>query len=188
MTSDDEWAAVRPAHRLSYEVFCDAHERAWRGLAWSRLHEHELVEEAVRRIREDLKQDWARALRQPEPAFYASMIAKQRIAELSLGTANGETPPRTVLPDWVVAIQRAHAQARISLENLDGYDDLYAAILRLSDRQYDLIVLRYMLDIDYPTIAAYLGITEANARSTTSQGLAKLRRLLGASTTTEDMK
>ncbi|MFB7383925.1 RNA polymerase sigma factor [Kitasatospora purpeofusca] len=189
MTSDDEWAAVRPAHRLSYEAFCDNHEPAWRGLARARLHDPDLVDRAVRGIRADLRSNWATALRQPSTACYAWMIAKQHIAALILSTGAGDAPPRTVLPDWIVAVQRAQDQARISLETLDnGYDDLYAAILRLSDRQYDMIVLHYMLDLDYSTIAAYLGITESNARTTTSQGLAKLRRLLGTNTTTEDMQ
>ncbi|MFF0409670.1 RNA polymerase sigma factor [Kitasatospora sp. NPDC004745] len=190
MTRDDEWATLRPAHRLSYEALCDDHERVWRGLARARLHNQDLIERAVDATRERLRQNWSTVLRQPSAAFYAWMTAKEIIADLALGAGLGGAPPRAVVPDWVAAIYRAHAQCRIGLETFDnGYDDLYAAILRLPERQYDMIVLRFMLDLDYPRIAAYLGITETNARTTTSQGVAKLRRLLGAdTTTTEDMQ
>ncbi|MFJ3221695.1 RNA polymerase sigma factor [Kitasatospora sp. NPDC086801] len=187
MTSDDEWAAVRPTHRVSYRAFCESREATWRGVAWARLHDQELVDQAVHSIRRELRQDWLGALSQPDIEAHAWMIAKRCIADREMST--GQAPPRTVVPDWIVAIRRAHVQARISLENLDNdYEELYKAILRLPERQYDMIVLRYMLDIDYPRTAAYLGITETNARSATSQGLAKLRRLLGADTTTGDMK
>ncbi|MGW3071380.1 RNA polymerase sigma factor [Kitasatospora sp. NPDC001132] len=187
MTSDDEWAAVRPTHRLSYRPFCERHEKAWRAVARARLHDPELVDQAIRAVRRELRQNWVGVLSQPDVEAHAWMIAKRCIADRELST--GQTPPRAVLPDWAVAIRRAHAQARISLENLDNdYEALYKAILRLPERQYDMIVLRYMLEIDYPLIATYLGITETNARTTTSQGLARLRRLLGAETTTEDMK
>lgn len=187
MTSDDEWAAVQPTHRLSYRPFCDSHEATWRGVAWARLHDQELVDQAVRSIRRELRQNWVGVLSQPDIEAHAWMIAKRCIADRELGT--DQTPPRTVVPDWIVAIRRAHAQARISPESLDNdHERLYKAILRLPERQYDLIVLRFMLDVDYQRIAGYLGITETNARTTTSQGLARLRRLLGADTTTGEMQ
>ncbi|MBD0670475.1 RNA polymerase sigma factor [Streptomyces sp. CBMA156] len=187
MTSDDEWAAVQPTHRLSYRPFCDSHEATWRGLARARLHDQELVDQAVRSIRRELRRNWVCVLSQPDIEAHAWMIAKRCIADREL--SSGQAPPRAVVADWIVAIRRAQVQARISLENLDnGYEELYAAILRLPERQYDMIVLRYMLDIDYRMIAVYLGITESNARTTTSQGLAKLRRFLGADTATGDMQ
>ncbi|MFB7128523.1 MULTISPECIES: RNA polymerase sigma factor [Kitasatospora] len=187
MTSDDEWAAVRPTHRLSYQAFCDSREETWRGVAWARLHDQELVDQAVRSTRRELGQDWLGALSQPDIEAHAWMIAKRCIADREMSA--GQAPPSAVVPDWIVAIRGAQALARVSLENLDNdYEELYKAILRLPERQYDMIVLRYMLDIDYPTIATYLGITETNARTTTSHGLAKLRRLLGTDTTMGDMQ
>ncbi|MFE6051877.1 RNA polymerase sigma factor [Kitasatospora sp. NPDC056446] len=187
MTSDDEWAMVRPTHRVSYGAFCEDREATWRGVAWARLHNHELVDQAVRSIRRQLWQDWIGVLSQPDIEAHAWMIAKRCIADREMSA--GHAPSKDVVPDWIAVIRRAHARARISLENLDNdYEELYKAILRLPERQYDVIVLRYMLDIDYPRIAVCLGITETNARKASSQGLAKLRRLLGADTTTEDMQ
>ncbi|MEU3574600.1 sigma factor-like helix-turn-helix DNA-binding protein [Kitasatospora sp. NPDC036755] len=187
MTSDDDWALAEPTHAVSYRGFCETHEATWRGMAEARLHDPELVERTVRTIHRELRLHWHGILRQPDAEAHAWRIAKSCIAERELGA--GQAPPREVPPLWKVAIRNAQLQARVSLENLDNdYEELYKAILRLPDRPYDLIVLRYMLDIDYPTISAYLGISETNARTTTSQALAKLRRLLGADTTMGDMQ
>ncbi|MFI2609382.1 RNA polymerase sigma factor [Kitasatospora sp. NPDC018619] len=187
MTSDDELAALRPAHQLSYEAFCDSHEEAWRGVARARLHDEELVERAIRSTRRELARDWLGILSGPDIEAHAWRVAKRCIADRELGAR--QAPPAEVVPAWILAIRRAHALARISLENLDNdHEELYKAIQRLPERQYDMIVLHYMLDIDYRTIARYLDITETNARTATSQGLAKLRRFLGNDTTTGDMK
>ncbi|MGW1175374.1 RNA polymerase sigma factor [Kitasatospora sp. NPDC002543] len=181
MTSDDEWAVTQPTHEVSYRAFCETHEKTWRGMAEERLHDPELVERAVRSIHRELRLHWLGILQQPDAEAQAWRIAKNCIAERELGA--GQAPP------WILAVRYAHIQARVSLENLDNdYEELYQAILRLPERQHDLVVLRYMLDLDYPRIAAYLGISETNARTTTSHALTKLRRLLGADTTMGDMQ
>ncbi|MGA5821223.1 RNA polymerase sigma factor [Kitasatospora sp. NPDC094028] len=180
MTNDEEWAAVRPAHRLSYEAFCDDHGRAWQGIARARLHRGDLVERAVHGIRADLRRNWVTVLHQPATAHYGWMTAKRHVAEVALGSGLGDAPPRAVVPDWVVAVQRAHLETRLGLDVLDhDHDHLYAAVLRLPERQHDLIVLRFMTGLEYRTIASYLGLTESSARADTRRGLDKLRRLLG---------
>ncbi|WP_051836706.1 RNA polymerase sigma factor [Streptomyces sp. NRRL WC-3742] len=182
MTSDDEWTSAVRAHRLSYEVFCDEHERAWRGLARARLHDHRLIERAVRDIREELRHLWAAALREPAPAGYAWMVAKRHVADLALWTDAGTAPPRAVLPDWERALRNAWPCEELAPPGLGDHERLHAAILRLPERQYDVIVLRYVLGLAYPAIAVHLGITEAGARSAAVQGLDKLHRLLGSDT------
>ncbi|WP_316528834.1 RNA polymerase sigma factor [Kitasatospora brasiliensis] len=184
MTSDDEWAAVRPTHRLSYRPFCEGHEALWRGVARARLHDEELVDRALHGIRRELRQNWGLVLSQPDVAAHAWMIAKRCITDRELGT--GQTPPRAVVRGWNTALR--HARVGIDPRNLDNYELLYSAILRLTERQHDMLVLHLVLEIDHLAIATHLGTTETDVRSTIRQGLAKLRRLIGADTTTEDMQ
>ncbi|MFE0459622.1 sigma factor-like helix-turn-helix DNA-binding protein [Kitasatospora sp. NPDC058965] len=173
---EDGRASLRPHHRLSYDVFCTTHERAWRAVARARLHEDALVERAVRGMKADLWREWELALRESVPACYAWMLIKARIADLLLETGLAAQPPRAVLPDWIVALDLEESAA------LRDYDRLYEAILRLSDRQYDALVLRQLLGLDHRVVADYLGLTEAGARTTAGQGLAKVHRLLGIET------
>ncbi len=54
-------------------------------------------------------------------------------------------------------------------------DDLRAALDALPDRQRTAVVFRYLADLPYPEIAARLETTEAAARRSAADGIAKLR-------------
>ncbi|MFE9424669.1 sigma factor-like helix-turn-helix DNA-binding protein [Kitasatospora sp. NPDC006697] len=175
MTSDDGWADVRPAHRLSYQAYCEGQDRTWRALACSRLDGPDLVDQAVRNIRADLKRLWAAALREPDTDAYAWLIAKEQVSALALGT--GGTPPPAVVADWLLILR----SAGIPWERpAADHDLLYQAVLRLPERQYDMIVLHHLLGLELAEVARYFGAPEAQTRTAVGQGLAKLRRLLRA--------
>jgi RNA polymerase sigma-70 factor (sigma-E family) len=73
------------------------------------------------------------------------------------------------------AAESAEATALIGEE----HRAVLAGIRRLPDRQREVLVLRYYLDLDEEEIATSMGISRSTVRSTTSRGLAALGRLLG---------
>lgn len=54
-------------------------------------------------------------------------------------------------------------------------DALWAAVGTLPPKQRAAVVLRYLLDAEYTTVAATMGITEAAARRNVHEGLKRLR-------------
>jgi RNA polymerase sigma factor (sigma-70 family) len=60
-----------------------------------------------------------------------------------------------------------------------GDDDLRAALDALPDRQRAAVVYRYLADLPYAEIAARLETTEAAARRSAADGIAKLRASYG---------
>ncbi len=65
-------------------------------------------------------------------------------------------------------------------------DRVRAALEALPPRQRDVLTLRLLGELSFADIAGALGITEANARVTSSQGLAKLRATLADLDPTHD--
>lgn len=54
-------------------------------------------------------------------------------------------------------------------------DDLWCAVGGLPPKQRSAVVLRYLLDAEYATVAATMGISEAAARRNVHEGLKRLR-------------
>ncbi len=54
-------------------------------------------------------------------------------------------------------------------------DDLWAAVAALPAKQRAAVVMRHLLDADYATIAAAMGISEPAARRNVHEGLKRLR-------------
>ena len=54
-------------------------------------------------------------------------------------------------------------------------DDVWGAVGTLPPKQRAAVVLRFMLDAEYPAVAATMGISEAAARRNVHEGLKRLR-------------
>jgi RNA polymerase sigma-70 factor (sigma-E family) len=61
----------------------------------------------------------------------------------------------------------------------EEHREVLAAVRRLPDRQREVLVLRYYLDLDEQEIATALRISRGTVKSTTSRGIAALGRILG---------
>ena len=61
----------------------------------------------------------------------------------------------------------------------EEHRQVLTAIRRLPDRQREVLVLRFYLDLDEAEIAASMRISRGTVKSTTSRALAALGRLLG---------
>jgi RNA polymerase sigma factor (sigma-70 family) len=63
-------------------------------------------------------------------------------------------------------------------QRLDGSSELPAALAELSDREREVVALRYGGDLSGPEIASLLGLSLANVQQILSRSLRKLRILL----------
>ena len=57
----------------------------------------------------------------------------------------------------------------------EAADDLWDAVGGLPSKQRAAVVLRFLLDAEYPAVAATMGISEAAARRNVHEGLKRLR-------------
>jgi RNA polymerase sigma factor (sigma-70 family) len=183
--NESDRAVRRNSVRLTFDAFCETHERAWIGIARARLRDETAAHEAVGRMKHRLWQQWDRLLREKVPAFHAWALVKEEIgAALAEKLVNAEPwPPRAPAPAWVEAVRRSVASAlglaRDLADDHGSRERMYAAIGRLSERRHDVVILRYLLGLEDSVIADYLGTTEASVRSTASQALDRLAQALG---------
>jgi DNA-directed RNA polymerase specialized sigma24 family protein len=161
--------------RLTFDAFCETHERAWIGIARARLRDETAALAAVERMKDRLWLQWGRLLRQKVPAFHAWALVKE---EIGAGLAEMMVTAGRQPPAWVEDVRQAARQALDLSEVYGSREDLYAAIRRLSERRHDVVVLRYLLSLPDSVIADYMDTTEANVRSTASQALARLAGVL----------
>jgi RNA polymerase sigma factor (sigma-70 family) len=67
----------------------------------------------------------------------------------------------------------------ISFSPRENADDLWASVAALPTKQRAAVVLRYLLEAEYETVAATMGISEAAARRNVHEGLKRLREERG---------
>ncbi|MBL1109770.1 sigma-70 family RNA polymerase sigma factor [Streptomyces sp. 5-8] len=79
-------------------------------------------------------------------------------------------------------IAQALAAARDQLKMIESASGLYGAIAELPGRQFDVIVLRYMLGYPASKVAWYMGIDERTVGYHLRRGRERLRVMLGRST------
>ncbi|MFI9274470.1 RNA polymerase sigma factor [Kitasatospora sp. NPDC052896] len=150
---------------LTLQAFCETHERAWHGFALTQVGSDQDAALVVAGMKAHLRQRWALALRQEIPATYAWRLLKEHVAAWMLHT--GRRQPallESAVLDTVVRRLRAGRPGDGRRELPEGRG-LHTAILGLPERQHDVIVLRYVLDMDEEEIAQYLGRPAATVRS-----------------------
>jgi RNA polymerase sigma factor (sigma-70 family) len=81
---------------------------------------------------------------------------------------------RAVPHDDPASLSEGPAAPPADAELLDG--PLWASVAALPPRQREAVVLKYVADLDHPTIAAALGTSPAMSRRLVSDALATLRK------------
>lgn len=162
---------------LSFAAFDASHHRLWLRYAHtqvgSRPEAHGIVEAACRRLLER----WEHALRQESLAEYAWTVLKEHVERWL-----GERGRRSRLAGTAVFHEAVRdgllRELRGEFAVLDGELGLPAAIERLPERQYDVIVLRYGLGCTEDEVADCLGLDPAAVRSHLGAAKRRLTRQL----------
>ncbi|MBL1086773.1 sigma-70 family RNA polymerase sigma factor [Streptomyces actinomycinicus] len=122
----------------------------------------------------DLALRWPDMMEDANHEAYAWALLRERIAdELRLqGRA-----PATVETAVFARVNRAALESvRDQLADMESALGLYAAISRLPERQFDVMVLRYVLGYTSEHTAHILGVTEATVRSQARHAKRKLAK------------
>jgi RNA polymerase sigma factor (sigma-70 family) len=161
--------------RLSYQVFCEVHGRTWLAFARTRIGRQQDAELVVGAMRTALAEQWPHALRSEAPAAYAWRLLNSHLHDWAWHQ-DGLAVEDTV---FAAVIGRFRQLAGDSLHTEEQQVALYSAVLALSDRQRDAVILRYVLDLDDREIADYLDRPIAAVRSNLRQARERLARELG---------
>jgi RNA polymerase sigma factor (sigma-70 family) len=148
---------------LTFEAFHDTYHRAWLRFAHLQVGDRAAAEAIVQDLCTQLACDWTHVLKQGSVQSYAWALLKEHVAfwlyEHNRQVALVETAA------FAAAITRMLRLTRERFAILEGEIGLYAAIARLPERQYDVIVLRYVLGYPDSEVGALLGVKEPTVRS-----------------------
>lgn len=151
-----ESATLTERDRLAFTAFREVHFRAHYSFVYARFGDHHQALRIVEETFSHLAANWAVVLRQEIPAAYAWAITQNAVRHES---DHRQQRFRTV--------RKAFDLARTSLSVMDDASGLFEAILELPERQYEVVVLHYLLELDSHEVANYLGTSVAGVRSLT---------------------
>ncbi|WP_234354853.1 sigma-70 family RNA polymerase sigma factor [Streptomyces sp. NRRL WC-3618] len=159
---------------LDFQAFFLMNAKAY--TEYARLHlREELAEEAVHGAFLTILSEWGVFLRHSEPAAYAWKVLRHSVAERA-GIASR---------DHVVA--QAMRNARATLDGMTSDLGLFSAIAELPERQFDVIVLRYVLGYGTEQISQLLGVSPATVRYYERQAKGRLARRLSLRTSDDQL-
>jgi RNA polymerase sigma factor (sigma-70 family) len=156
---------------LSYEIppdleaFFALYAKPHLRYAHSILGDKQAAKTVVRRCFSHLALNWPNVVKEESPEAYAWKLLKQR-AETHLRLAGQPAQSQTAQTAALQATARATLEAmRCKFEVMESTLGLYTAIAGLPERQYDVIVLYYVLGYTSPHIAEIMGIKPDTVRS-----------------------
>ncbi|MDT0323155.1 sigma-70 family RNA polymerase sigma factor [Streptomyces millisiae] len=166
--------AVRELTRRLPPAFWAFHQqyyKIYKSYAELLIGDDEVAKRVVHRVMMDLAVNWARLMREASPEATAWAILKIAIQQ-ELDTRGGE-PALTETAAFHRAILDSYRERFAVLESQLG---LYAAIARLPERPYDVIVLQYVLELPPRRVADIMGISLPTVRSHRRMAKAKIAR------------
>ncbi|MET4926516.1 sigma factor-like helix-turn-helix DNA-binding protein [Streptomyces sp. PSRA5] len=164
---------------LTFDAFHDHHRRLWMRYAHTQVGSRPAAETVVDTACARLKRDWKYVLAQESVSRYAWSLLKEEVHRWL--DERGQRPLLVGTAAFHAAIGkllRHEDEARDEFAVLEGELGLYGAIAGLPERQYDVIVLRFVLGDDEEHVAEYLGIELATVRSHVRHARRRLAREL----------
>ncbi|GAA3732565.1 sigma-70 family RNA polymerase sigma factor [Streptomyces tremellae] len=168
-----------PAGRrpLSLCAFRAHHHLLWLRYAHTQTGSARAAETIVAATCARLAADWPRLRERPAVARLAWALLERETARWL--ARHGRRPVRAGTAAFHEAVRGLLLhEMRGAFCVLEGESGLYAAIAALPERQYDVVVLRYVLRAPDEDVAAYLGIEPATVRSHVRHARRSLARML----------
>jgi RNA polymerase sigma-70 factor (ECF subfamily) len=169
----DESGGRRPADSasLEFELFYQEYQEVWRAYAYAQTGSLEIADQIVDDVTAQLADLWACASGPEDVQRYAWALLKTTIVRwLNDRQARSAFVETLVFDRTALAMDYVRERFNLIEESLS----LYAAVSRLPEREYDVIVLRYVLGYSTMQAAAVLGI---DARSV-NRHIRSAKRLL----------
>lgn len=166
---------------LTFDAFHDHHRQLWMRYAHAQVGGRPAAETVVDTACARLKSDWKHVLAQESVPQYAWSLLKEEVHHWL--DERGLQPLLVGTAAFHAAIGKLLLhEARDEFTVLEGELGLYGAIAGLPERQYDVIVLRFVLGMDDALVAEYLGIELATVRSQVRHARRRLARVLDMDT------
>jgi RNA polymerase sigma-70 factor (ECF subfamily) len=148
---------------VAFRAFHDLYQRAYREYAELQLGDAELAAHVVREVFLNLLTGWNRLMEEANPAASAWAHLKEAVDDLLVVHGRESAMAETAVFSRVI---RATLEgARDTFAVMESSVGLYPAIARLPGRQFDVVVLHYVLARSTAETASVMGITEATVRS-----------------------
>jgi RNA polymerase sigma-70 factor (ECF subfamily) len=159
--------------RPAFNVFVSCHEVGWVRFAHLTTGSAQQAEAVVDETVLQLAESWEHALSGANVECYAMNLLKTVIVR-RIGRERDES--RFV--DTAAFLRAVEHGSRRRFAVLSESLGLYSAIAQLPERQYMVIVLRYVLGYDDQRVAVLLGVTPSTVRSTAHMAKRRLAHTL----------
>ena len=172
--TDDQWEPVdAPRSRgAAVSMLFHLHYRRLLGLAGLLVDDRGTAEEVVQDAFESLYRRWG-SLRDPSSAV--AYLNRSVVYGSRSRIRRRYTERSFQLPEAGIA----PSAEDVGVDHRQG-DDLFAAVLQLPQRQREVIVLRFYLDLSEDQIARWLGVSSGSVKKHASRATATLQRRMGA--------
>ncbi len=162
---------------VTFWAFHEQYYPAYLDYAKLQLGNDEAAKNLVHQVMLDLAVSWPRLLTEETPEAAAWAILRLTIMDRL--DAYGRSPALTETAVFRRVSRSVLESFRVKLATLESSLGLYAAIARLPERHYDLIVLQYVLGYPPRRVASIMGISQATVRAHRRTARARLARELG---------
>ncbi|WP_063762793.1 sigma-70 family RNA polymerase sigma factor [Streptomyces sp. NRRL S-1448] len=186
MTEDEarrHWTTPAPGVReppqipVAFWGFHDRFKRAYRKYAPLHLGDERLASRVVHGVFLNLLHGWPRLMEEASPAASAWAHLKETVDGVLIAQRRDSAMAETAVFQRVArAVLEGTRDEFAAMESSVG---LYPAIARLPGRQFDVMVLHYVLDCSTAKTASIMGITEATVRSHRLHARNRIARELG---------
>jgi RNA polymerase sigma factor (sigma-70 family) len=167
----------------AFWAFHEQYYPAYYDYARLQLGDERAAEDLVHRFMLDLAVTWSRLMTDAAPEATAWAILRlsvtKKLAEWGRQPALSETAA------FRHATRRVLDSFRPNFAVLESRLGLYAAIARLPERHYDVIVLQYVLGYPPRRVASIMGIEQPTVRAHRRNARARLARELGLEVATD---
>jgi RNA polymerase sigma-70 factor (sigma-E family) len=140
-------------------------------ITWDEFEAEDLVQECLFRI----SRRWSTVGGMDMPLAYARRV----VANLAFDGRRRRLRRRVELNDSSLVLL-ADRRSALELDALEQRSELAVALSRLTRQQRTVLGLRYFLDLSEAEVAAVLGCSAGNVKSTASRALSRLREMVVA--------
>ncbi len=162
---------------LDFEAFYLGHQEAFHAYAEVHFGTWEAAEEVIHEVFLEIHAGWPQLLSGGNLEQGAWAIVR-RVVHNRLDR-EGRGPAFVINGPIAQALDRALLTARDKLQKMESSSGLYEAIAELPDRQFEVIVLRYVLGYPTAKVAWYIGIDDRTVGHHLRRAKERLRLKLG---------
>ncbi|WP_210570742.1 RNA polymerase sigma factor [Streptomyces sp. GESEQ-4] len=162
---------------LDFEAFYLGHQEPFHAYAEVHFGTRAAAEEVIHEVFLEIHAGWSQLLSAGNLEQGAWAIVRRAVHDrLEL---EGRAPAFVINGPIAQALDKALTTARDKLQKMESASGLYEAIAELPDRQFEVIVLRYVLGYPTAKVAWYVGIDERTVGHHLRRAKERLRIKLG---------